>query len=160
MAIKIFTLCLIHTDTHILLGRKKRGFGEGKWNGLGGKVEKGESVETAVRREVLEEAGIHIPTVEKVGVVHFEYDGNPEIMEAHIFRAREFEGSLSESEEMEPQWFAFGEIPFDHMWQDDKYWVPLLLKGVKFKGKFNFDADQNLLGGGVEEVLELEGQKP
>lgn len=156
MAIKIFTLCLIHTDTHILLGRKKRGFGEGKWNGLGGKVEKGEDIESAVRREVLEEAGIHIPTIEKVGVVHFEYDGNPEIMESHIFRAKEFEGNLSESEEMEPKWFAFDEIPFEHMWQDDKFWVPLFLKGVKFKGKFSFDLENRLVSGGVEEVIELE----
>lgn len=157
MAIKILTLCLIHTDTHILLGRKKRGFGEGKWNGLGGKVEKGESIETAIRREVMEEGGISVPLIEKMGLIYFEFLGNPEIMEVHIFRAREFEGNLSESDEMEPKWFAFDEIPFDYMWHDDKYWVPLLLKGVKFKGKFNFDADQNLLGGGVEEVLEIEG---
>lgn len=157
MAIKIFTLCLIHTDTHILLGRKKRGLGEGKWNGLGGKVEKGESVETAARREVLEEAGIYVLNIEKAGIMHFEFSGNPEIVEVHIFRAREFEGNPSESEEMEPKWFAFDEIPYGYMWQDDKFWVPLLLKGVKFRGKFNFDAEHNLTGGGVEEVLELEG---
>ena len=157
MAIKVFTLCLIHTDTHVLLGRKNRGFGEGKWNGLGGKVEQGEGIEEAARREVLEEAGIQVPVVERVGMIHFEFTGNPEIMEVHIFRAKEFEGDLSESEEMEPKWFTFDEIPFEYMWQDDKYWVPLLLKGAKFKGKFNFDAEHNLLGGGVEEVSELEG---
>lgn len=155
MATKIFTLCLIHTDTHLLLGRKKRGFGEGKWNGLGGKVEQGEDVETAVRREVWEEAGIQVPIVEKMGMIHFEYEGRPETMEVHIFKTKEFEGNPSESEEMEPKWFTFDEIPFERMWKSDKYWVPLLLKGVKFKGKFNFDAEYNFLGGGVEEVLEL-----
>lgn len=160
MAIKILTLCWIHTDTHVLLGRKKCGFGEGKWNGFGGKVEEGESIVDAVRREVLEEAGIRVPTIEKTGIIHFEFSGNPEIWEVHIFRAMDFEGDPSETEEMEPKWFALSEIPFEQMWYDDKYWVPLLLKGAKFRGKFNFDEKQNFLGGGVEEALEIEGEKP
>lgn len=154
---KLLTLCLLHTDTHILLGRKKRGVGVGKWNGFGGKVEQGEKIEDAGRREVLEEAGIHLPDIEKAGIIHFEFEGNPEIWEVHIFRAKEFFGDPTESEEMEPKWFAIDEIPFDNMWGDDKYWLPLLLKGVKFKGKFNFDAEQNLVEGDLEEVLELAG---
>ena len=111
----------------------------------------------AIQREVMEEAGIHVGVPERVGMIHFEFMGNPEIMEVHIFRAKEFEGVPCESEEMEPKWFTFDEIPFEYMWQDDKYWVPLLLKGVKFRGKFNFDAEHNLLCGGVTEVSEIGG---
>ncbi|OHA79030.1 MAG: hypothetical protein A2V96_01885 [Candidatus Yonathbacteria bacterium RBG_16_43_6] len=153
---KLLTLCLLHTDTHILLGRKKRGVGVGKWNGFGGKVEQGEKIEDAGRREVLEEAGIHLPDIEKTGIIHFEFEGSPEIWEVHIFRAKEFLGDPTESEEMEPKWFAIDEIPFEYMWQDDKFWVPLFLKGVKFKGKFSFDSENRLVSGGVEEVIELE----
>ncbi|CAN0403706.1 unnamed protein product, partial [Ectocarpus sp. 8 AP-2014] len=47
-----------HDANEILLGMKKRGFGEGKWNGFGGKVESGESVEEAAKRELMEEAGL------------------------------------------------------------------------------------------------------
>lgn len=41
---KIFSLVFIRKASDILLGLKKRGFGKGKWNGFGGKVESGESI--------------------------------------------------------------------------------------------------------------------
>jgi 8-oxo-dGTP diphosphatase/2-hydroxy-dATP diphosphatase len=47
---KIFTLVLVSKKCGILLGLKKRGFGEGKWNGFGGKIESGESVIQAAIR--------------------------------------------------------------------------------------------------------------
>lgn len=36
--------------TLVLLGMKKRGFGAGKWNGFGGKVQPGETIEEAARQ--------------------------------------------------------------------------------------------------------------
>ena len=53
--IKKLTLCIIHQHPRVLLGMKKRGFGMGRWNGFGGKVEAGETIEDATRREVGEE---------------------------------------------------------------------------------------------------------
>lgn len=42
---KLFTLMfLANSEGKLLLGMKKRGFGSGKYNGFGGKVEKGETV--------------------------------------------------------------------------------------------------------------------
>jgi len=40
---------------------------------------------------------------------------------------------------MKPRWFKIEEIPFDQMWPDDKYWLPLLLDGKNFRGKFYFE---------------------
>ena len=71
---------------------KKKGFGAGRWNGFGGKVEKGETVAEAAKREVLEEAGVEIDGLEEIGVLDFEFIGNPEILEVHIFKAFDFSG--------------------------------------------------------------------
>ena len=60
---KTATLCFVLRSSpspRILLGRKKRGFGEGKLHGLGGKPEPGETLRTAAAREVHEEAGIPV----------------------------------------------------------------------------------------------------
>jgi len=140
---KILTLCIIHQHPRILLGMKKRGFGAGRWNGFGGKVLEDEFIEEAVEREIHEEAGIKVNDFERMGIIEFEFQGNPEILEVHIFRAKNFSGEPAESEEMKPQWFHVDKIPFDEMWSDDIYWLPLLLNGKKFKGKFLFDNSDN-----------------
>ncbi len=135
---KILTLCIIQKGERVLLGMKKRGFGEGRWNGFGGKLKEGESIGDSLIREVREEAGIEIKDLKERGVLEFEFQGNPEILEVHIFGTKHFDGEPKETEEMRPQWFALHEIPFDSMWPDDRYWFPLFLKGKKFKGRFLF----------------------
>ena len=154
---KILTLCLVQTDTHVLLGQKKRGFGEGKWNGFGGKLEKGETIEEAARREMLEESGVEVSALEKAGIIHFEFEGNPEILEVHIFGTREFFGEPTETEEMAPQWFDINEIPFADMWPDDAHWMPLFFAGKKFQGRFLFGEGNSILEKNIEEVKELLG---
>ncbi|OGG44207.1 hypothetical protein A2841_04150 [Candidatus Kaiserbacteria bacterium RIFCSPHIGHO2_01_FULL_48_10] len=150
------TLCIIHQHPRVLLGMKKKGFGAGRWNGFGGKVQSGETIEEAATREVKEESGLDVREIEKYGIIEFEFEGNPEILEVHIFRAIDFEGSPAESEEMRPQWFAIDEIPFSHMWPDDIYWFPLFLKGKKFRGKFLFDDDHKILERELGEVKSLD----
>ncbi len=145
MTKKIMTLCIVHQHPKVLLGMKKRGFGAGRWNGFGGKVLAGESVEDAARREVLEEAGIEVRDLEKCGVLDFEFQGNPEILEVNIFKSTDFTGEPTEGEEMKPQWYFVDEIPFKEMWPDDIYWIPLFLKGKKFKGKFLFGEKDAIL---------------
>ena len=152
---KIMTLCIIHQHPKVLLGMKKRGFGTGRWNGFGGKVLEGESIEDATRREVLEEAGIEVDYLEKFGVLDFEFQGNPEILEVHIFKATDFTGEPGEGEEMKPQWYFVDEIPFREMWPDDIYWIPLFLKGKKFKGKFLFGEKDAILEKEITLVKEL-----
>jgi len=140
---KILTLCVIKKGGQVLLGMKKRGFGVGRWNGFGGKLNDGETIEQAVRREVLEEANIVVERIEKVGNIQFEFQGNPEILDVHIFKAEEFSGEPIETEEMKPQWFDTDKIPFENMWPDDPYWMPLFLENKKFQGKFLFDNAEN-----------------
>src|SRR3989344_1243357 len=63
------------------------------------------------------------------------------------------EGEPIETEEMRPQWFVFAEIPYDTMWPDDRYWIPLFLAGKKFRTKFLFGAGDVIL---EKEILEVE----
>lgn len=142
---KVLTLCIIHNHPQILLGMKKRGFGAGRWNGFGGKVEPGESIEDAARRELWEEAGIKAVGIEKMGQIEFEFKGDPVALEVHIFKAGNFEGQPAESEEMKPQWFHVNDVPLDSMWPDDKYWLPLFLEGKKFKGRFVFEGQDKII---------------
>jgi len=147
------TLCLIHKHPQVLLGMKKRGFGAGKWNGFGGKVQEGESIEEAARRELKEECGLDAKNMAKAGVISFKWQDKPEILEVHIFKAADFEGEPAESEEMRPQWFNANELPFEEMWPDDKHWMPLLLAGKKFQGSFLFDEKNYILGHQLNEVV-------
>lgn len=146
MNIVLLTLCVIHDSDRILLGLKKRGLGKGKWNGFGGKVEEGEVIEEAARREVKEEAGIEVVDLEKVGQLDFSWIEKPEkILRVVVFRSTHSIGEPTESEEMKPAWFSLDKIPYDAMWGDDRYWLPLLLEGKKFKGRFVFDDNDTIL---------------
>lgn len=152
---KLLTLTIIHQHPKVLLGMKKRGFGAGRWNGFGGKVATAETIEGAARRELLEEAGVKVENIEMVGIIDFEFKGNPEILQVHIFRAGDFSGEPIESEEMKPQWFHIDEIPFKEMWPDDIHWMPLFLNGKKFRGKFLFGESDVILEKELSEVKEL-----
>lgn len=142
---KVLTLCLAVDSDRVLLGMKKRGFGAGRWNGFGGKLEPGETVDKAARREMLEEVGLTIGKMVKIGQIEFEWQGNPEIHEVHLFRVDTFEGVPVETEEMRPQWFDFDELPFDSMWPDDRFWFPTFLDGRFFKARFLFGPHDKIL---------------
>lgn len=136
---KILTLCMVATDMHVLLGMKKRGFGAGRWNGFGGKVEEGESIERAAVREVEEEVSLTPTAMSKIGILEFSFESEPIVLEVHIFKVTGFVGEPKESDEMKPQWFAWSDVPFSQMWIDDEYWFPYLKNGQYFKGAFLFD---------------------
>lgn len=144
-------------DEKILLGMKKRGFGMGRWNGFGGKVEEGETIEEAAKRETEEECGLQITTMEKVGIHEFEFVNKPgDILEVHVFRGDTWNGKPRETEEMRPQWFTTDAIPYDEMWPDDIHWIPVFLTGKKFRTKFLFGESDAVLENKVVEVADLD----
>ena len=155
MARKVLTLTIVHQGEHVLLGMKKRGFGAGNFNGFGGKVEKGESIAEAAVREVLEEARITPIDLHELGVMEFTFESTPDLLEVHIFKSTAYEGEVGESEEMNPSWFHYTEIPFESMWQDDQLWFPLLLENKKFMGRVMFNTRNEIIAHELNEVAEL-----
>ena len=136
-------LLFIARDGRVLLIHKKRGLGAGKINGPGGKLEPGETVLQGAVREVEEELRITALDAEEVGVLRFAFvDGLH--MHCTVFRAFEFSGEPTETDEARPEWFAFDEIPFERMWADDRHWLPRMLAGEKFEAWFDFDGDSML----------------
>ena len=145
------TLCFPVTDEQILLIEKKRGVGAGLYNGPGGKVEPGEQPGEAARREVREEIGTAVPDLAKYGELSFEMGGDP-FMHVHVYRAPGVVGAPEETPEARPEWFDLEAIPYDQMWPDDRYWLPLLLDGTTFEGEFRFgDSEHDLLDWQLDE---------
>ena len=128
----------------VLLGRKKAGFGAGKWGGFGGKIEAGETIAMTAIRELQEEAGIQIAheDLRRVGHLTFEFPFRPEWSQVvHVFWVSKWDGDPVESEEMVPAWFALDEIPYEQMWQDCAHWLPRILGGERLQASFTFRAD-------------------
>jgi 8-oxo-dGTP diphosphatase len=132
------------SEKKVLLARKKRGFGVGKWNGVGGKVEKGETIEQATVRETYEEIGVrcHESALVKCGEQTFRYEANP-LWDCvvHVFMVTDWQGEPTESEEMSPTWYSVDTLPFKEMWEDDGYWVPRVLCGLCVRDSYVFGAD-------------------
>lgn len=150
---KIATVLCIINDNKILLGMKKRGFGKGRWNGFGGKPDKGESVEDTAIRETEEECLVRVKKVEKVGILDFKFTHKSEWnQQVHFFRAEKYDGKPQETEEMKPKWFEFNDIPYDSMWPDDRYWIPIMLEGKKFKGNILFGENDSILENNIIEA--------
>lgn len=138
------TLLFIVKDGQVLLIRKKRGFGMGKINGPGGKLDPGETELDCAIRETQEELHIHAENAQKRGELWFQFvDGMA--MHVAVFMADKFTGSATETEEAEPLWTPIDAIPFERMWADDQYWLHRMLTGQEhFMGRFIFDNDSML----------------
>ncbi|HLC33201.1 MAG TPA: 8-oxo-dGTP diphosphatase [Candidatus Nanoarchaeia archaeon] len=134
---KVMTLVLLRRDDSLLLGLKKRGFGKGRYNGFGGKVDDGETIEHAAKREVLEEVGVITQSITKVAELTFHFPHKPDWdCIVHIFLNTDWGGEGVESDEMKPAWFPINQLPFDNMWPDDKYWLPHVLDRKFVSGSF------------------------
>ncbi|SRR6266496_3941880 len=139
------TLLFLLTDDRILLAMKKRGFGVGRWNGVGGKIEPNETIEDAAARECYEEIGVRPLRLQRVAHLTFTFpDGTPDVL-THVFVTQTWQGKPVETEEMAPQWFAHTDIPYDTMWPDDRLWLPYVLSGKKLVAGFGFDEDERML---------------
>ncbi|KAJ8679025.1 hypothetical protein QAD02_014812 [Eretmocerus hayati] len=149
---KLLTLVFVREHDKILLGLKKRGFGAGKWNGFGGKVEPGESIAEGALRELKEECGLTALELRKIGLVEFEFENDPNLLQVHVFDTYNYQGQITESEEMQPQWYDVKDIPYEKMWLDDTYWYPYMLRSEPFKGYFLYRGMDHIVHHKIEKL--------
>jgi 8-oxo-dGTP diphosphatase len=153
-------------EDRILLGFKRRGFGQGKWNGFGGKVEDGEQIREAALRELYEEAGVYCvgdghqassrctlqpsqgQSFRWAGRLFFSFEEETfpnmivDLFSGMICACRQPRAS----EEMEPHWFPCSQIPYELMWPDDAVWLPRLIEQDRartpsvLEAHFHYDA--------------------
>lgn len=114
----------------LLVHRSKRENDEhlGKYNGLGGKMLPGEDIVSCIRREILEEAGIHCSQIHLRGTINWTSFGrNGEDWFGFIFRIDSFTGTpFKENKEGTLSWKPIAKISQLPMWPGDKYFLPLV----------------------------------
>lgn len=136
------TICYILNDKNeVLLQKKRRGFGQGKLNGPGGKMDPGETKEECAKREIMEETGIKISQMEEKAYLEFIFPPGQEDSnnQTYVFVASKWEGEPEDKGEGELKWYKSSQLPLDKMWDDDQYWLPQVLAGVNIKMRFYFD---------------------
>ena len=133
---------LFRDDKCLMLHRikKEEDIHEGKWNGLGGKMEPGESPEECAVREIEEESGYKINKLDFAGHLFFpEFDKKGQDWSVFVFTSSDFEGcQLEDPSEGHLEWIPKNKILELNLWEGDRYFIPLLLSGTKFLGKFNY----------------------
>ncbi len=140
------THCFLVKKDKVLLGMKKRGFGMGKWNGIGGKKQRQDKtiVDTFIR-ETEEEIRVTPLKYKLMAKIKFIWENNPEWNQiASIFVATKWRGKPTETEEEKPKWWPINKLPFYSMWEDDPSWLPFVLSGKFVRAKYIFDKNSKI----------------
>ncbi len=111
---------------------------QGKWNGLGGKFEPGETPEECAIREIYEESGIKVSNPVLKGLLTFPGFANDEDWYAFVFVARDFEGELIDSPEGVLGWIDDDRLLDLELWEGDRIFLKWLDHPGFFSAKFNY----------------------
>lgn len=150
------TLCYIFEQEKVLMlyrNKKENDFHEGKWNGLGGKIEKDESALDGIQREVFEESGLIIKSPKLLGVCYFpSFDTDEELM--YLYQATEYEGTLIDCDEGDLFWINQTKLLDLNVWDSDRVFLPYVLENRLFIGTFQFEGKE-LVSHEIQETNEL-----
>ncbi len=133
------TLCYVKKNNKTLMihrVKKKNDMHQGKWNGLGGKLNDGETPEECVIREVWEESGLEIEKPKLKGILTFPEFSQGKSWYVFLYEAREFTGSLIESCEGNLEWIKDEEFVNLNLWQGDRYFLKWMDENKFFSAKF------------------------
>ena len=142
---EITTLCYIEKDNKYLMlkrVKKKEDINKGKWIGVGGHFEEGESPEECVCREVLEETGLRLKSYKSRGILTFVQ--NKTFTEyIWLFTADEYEGELIECDEGILEWIDKDKLSELELWEGDRIFLELLNTEEEFFSlKLEYEGDK------------------
>jgi len=156
---KVATLCYLRKEDKTLMihrVKKANDMHQGRWNGLGGKFEPGETPEECAIREIREESGLTASNPILKGFLTFPGFANEEDWYAFVFVVDEFEGQLSDSPEGDLKWIDDAELLDLFLWEGDYIFLPWLDRPGIFSGKFTY-RDGKLVSHSVVFHKELSG---
>jgi 8-oxo-dGTP diphosphatase len=148
---KLATLCYVTNKkekTTLMIHRikKENDYHEGKWNGLGGKFEAGESPEECAIREIEEESGLLVKEPRMNGFITFPNFDGVDDWYVFIFTADKFEGELIDSTEGRLEWVPNERVTELNLWEGDKIFLGWLYQDIPspqstgfFSAKFNYE---------------------
>lgn len=140
---KLATLCYVIDKKNqktlmILRNKKPNDYHEGKWNGLGGKFEQGESPEECAVREIEEESGLKVKSIKMKGFITFPMFDGKDDWYVFLFTADDYEGKLIDSPEGSLEWILNDKLSEINLWDGDKIFIPWLYEEKFFSAKFNY----------------------
>ena len=141
---KLATLCYVidrskNSTLMIYRNKKENDFHEGKWNGLGGKFEVGESPEECAIREIKEESGLKVSAVKMRGFITFPLFDGVDDWYVFLFTADEFSGDLIDSPEGDLKWIPIDALDKLNLWDGDKIFLKWLFEEKFFSAKFVYE---------------------
>jgi 8-oxo-dGTP diphosphatase len=135
------TLCYVRTGGRTLMMHRNKKEGDvhrGKWNGLGGKLDAGESPEECVIREIREESGLTIIEPRLRGVLTFPSFKPGEDWLVFLYTATKFEGEVGACAEGDLEWVSEERLAELPLWEGDRIFLPWLDQERFFSGKFTY----------------------
>ncbi|MBI9071742.1 MAG: 8-oxo-dGTP diphosphatase [Melioribacteraceae bacterium] len=138
---KLATLCYVHHEGKTLMlyrNKKENDYHEGKWNGLGGKFEDGETPEECAVREVEEESGLTMLNPVMKGHITFPLFDGVDDWYVFVFSTDRFEGSLIDSPEGTLEWIPDDKLSELNLWEGDKHFIPWLFQDKFFSARFDY----------------------
>lgn len=140
----VSTLCYLEKDNKYLMllrNKKEKDVNEGKWIGVGGKCEKGESPEECVIRETFEETGIKLESLKMRGVMTFASEGWEDEY-IFVYTSDEFSGHITECNEGELAWIDKDKIMDLNLWDGDRIFLDIMINSDKlFSIKLSYKGD-------------------